>query len=117
MNVYGGPGRAKSMLMPPGSCTLCRQSPDQETTAIFETGVTVINEATRLPEHIYVCEGCARSMARELGWASQEEQEELSEIMAEMHLELQHLRRQVKDYSSFEEIMERYIQGDARAGV
>jgi hypothetical protein len=87
MEVFGkGTPEGVRPLLPPGTCWICDQSPDQEGYRVIDTrrnarpGGPQVHESVRK----YICEPCARQMGGAMGMVSPEEGAELRASIEEL---------------------------------
>ena len=116
MDVIGKGFNHPHGLLPPGYCYLCRSTPDLSVGYVVDTHCRVHLPNTMYDDagRVYICEGCANSIAGAIGYRSDlvadqlSEINELSEIIQELSDTLRTvdhivaLCREIPDASDFE---------------
>jgi hypothetical protein len=83
MDVFGkGTDEPSRPLLPPGTCWVCENSPQQEGMKVIDTrrnaraGGSMSHESVRK----YVCEPCARELGAAVGMITPEEHEQILDV-------------------------------------
>jgi hypothetical protein len=98
MEVFGkGTPEGVRPLLPPGTCWICDQSPDQEGYRVIDTrrnarpGGPQVHESVRK----YICEPCARQMGGAMGMVPQEAIESARDFARKLQHEASDLRAEL----------------------
>ena len=99
MDVFGkGTDEPSRPLLPPGTCWVCENSPQQEGMKVIDTrrntraGGSMSHESVRK----YICEPCARELGGAVGMVSPEEFAEVKQELGDSKFELISFRERLE---------------------
>lgn len=101
MDVFGyGTDEPSRPLLPPGTCWICDQSPQQEAMKVIDTRRNSRAEKNGISERKYICEPCAVEMGKAMGQVSAEVYEDQRRALAESQDLIVHISQQRDDARS-----------------
>lgn len=93
MDVFGyGTEEGTRPLLPPGTCWICENSPQQEAMKVIDTRRNSRPENRGQSERKYVCEPCAKELGAAVGQVSAEEYETLAKTSEQHSITAENMR-------------------------
>lgn len=100
MDVFGkGTDEPSRPLLPPGTCWICSNSPQQEAVKVIDTrrNTRAAGPQSHASTRIYVCEPCVVELGEAMGLVKRDEYESAVDKLRDADLELSRVRNDLEE--------------------